>query len=348
MNQPTHAWLAVQAYRKIADAAETAEGKSQHLDGLARLLAGQLQDVVVGAWLPDSLIKDMTYGHVFKNTTYTGDQAKRFTLSKDQLKAQLGGNAVLPSVAFDVVPDEWWTVPYRVKPSGGHLPARVNAMSQTARDMFKMGDPQVVELTGVAPKGAESIVADLRFTPRNIAEILWMVSHYVADGHMPLHCDARALASTAKQDTHCAIETVWGEQVPELFHAKTILHETPEAILAARPSSTSEFARIDFGVAIAPLKSGDPWHDAVMFCRAGLATSFAWVPPRIAAVGDVVTRVSLEDILKDDVCGRQRFWDISRAVMADSVNSIASLWLDAWLGFVRPDRPMVEDAQPTG
>ena len=50
--------------------------------------------------------------------------------------------------------------------------------------------------------------------------MLWMLTHYIADAHMPFHCDNRALASTADQDTHCDVEKLWGEQVPELFKAK--------------------------------------------------------------------------------------------------------------------------------
>lgn len=65
MNQATHAWLAVEAYRKIAAETKTADGIGKKLDGLAKLLGQNLEDVVVAAWLPDSLIKDMSYGHVF-------------------------------------------------------------------------------------------------------------------------------------------------------------------------------------------------------------------------------------------------------------------------------------------
>ena len=58
MNQPTHAWLAVEAYRKISTFALTPAGKKKKLDGLVRLLGTNLGDVVVAAWLPNSLIKD--------------------------------------------------------------------------------------------------------------------------------------------------------------------------------------------------------------------------------------------------------------------------------------------------
>jgi len=335
MNQPTHAWLAVEAYRKIVTLAQTEEGKKKKLDGLARLLGANLGDVVVAAWLPDSLIKDMTYGHIFKNSVYKGNQSERFTLSKKDLLSQLASTTKTPKIAFDLIPNDWWAQPYRVKENGGHLPARVNALCQTARDMFKMGDADVVELTGVKAKGSETIDPAFLSSPRDVAMILWMASHYIADAHMPFHCDNRALASTSKQGTHGDIEDIWGDQVADLFHAKTILDQSPEVILRTKPPTGSKFTKIDFGHEIAQLKnSGDPWKEAVYICRASFATSFALVPPSIANVDDQKTGVCLEDILvTGKFCGEELFWKISQAIMADAASAIAMFWQDVWLDF---------------
>ena len=336
MNQPTHAWLAVEAYRKTVALSRTPEGKQRKLNGLASLLGANLRDVVIAAWLPDSLIKDMTYGHVFKNSAYEGDQTSRSTLPKEELRAHLAGDLVSPLVVFDHVPQNWWKAAYRVKPNGGHLPARVNALCQTTRDMFKMGDNDVVALTDIRPKGAAPIAQKLLYSPRNIAMTLWMASHYIADAHMPFHCDNRALASTAKQKTHCDVENLWGKQVPSVFHSGNILKMTPEDILATPLPPGSRFAGIIFGDRISPLKnSGDPWKECVYMCRASFATSFAWVPPDVSPVDDQKTKISIEDILTNDFCGETLFWDISRAIMTDAASAIAMFWQDAWCDFVR-------------
>lgn len=335
MNQPTHAMLAVEAYRKIKTASETEAGKKKKLGGLARLLGENLQDVVVASWLPDSLIKDMTYGHVFKNSIYEGDQVKRFTLSKKDLTGFIAADAKIPKVAFDLVPDKWWKQPYRVKANGGHLPARVNALCQTARDMFKMGDKDVVKLTGIKSDGAKPIADSLLYSPRNISMMLWMTSHYIADAHMPFHSDNRGLASTAKQKTHCDVEDLWGEQVPKVFHKGKILKMDHDEILETPLPADSEFAELNYGNTIKPLKNaGDPWKECVFMCRAGFATSFALVPPDIADV-DSDKKVSLSDIRTNSWCGEDRFWDISRAIMIDSVSAIAMFWQDAWWDFVK-------------
>jgi hypothetical protein len=335
MNQPTHAWLAVEAYRKIDALSRKPPGQSKKLDGLARLLDANLRDVVIAAWLPDSLIKDTAYGHVFKNSIYEGDQVPRFTLSKDKLISLLPSGAQTPKAAFECVPPDWWNQAYRVTPAGGHLPARVNALCQTVRDMFKMGDDEVVALTGIKPKGAMPIAKNLLFSPRDIAMTLWMVSHYIADAHVPFHCDHRGLAA-AKKQTHCDIEDTWGKQVPSVFDCNTILKMPAADILAAPLPDGSEFAKVKFGATLSAFRDGDPWLESVYICRASFAASFALVPPDAAKVDDQKTKVSLKQILDDTkVCGEARFWDISRAIMADAANAIARFWKGAWCDFVK-------------
>ncbi len=337
MNQSTHAWLAVEAYRKILTLSKTPEGKNKHLQGLEKILGENLEDVVVASWLPDSLIKDMTYGHIFKNSKYDGDQQNRFIIDKNDLREHLAKDTLIPTVAFDLVPDTWWNCAYRVKDNGGHLPARINSLSQTVRDMFRMGDDAVMKLTGIKSKGSEIVAKKLLFSPKNIATILWMMSHYIADAHMPFHCDNRALASTAKQDTHKKVENIWGKQLSKLFHSKVVLRKNPKEILSAQLPKVSKFVGLDFGNDIQPLKNGsDQWKEAVYICRASFATSFAFVPPSIANVDDQDKNVSLDDIMKDGCCGEELFWKLSKAIMIDSVNSIAMFWSDTWLDFVKP------------
>lgn len=54
-------------------------------------------------------------------------------------------------------------------------------------------------------------------------------------------------------DTHCDIEKLWGEQVPEIFKAKTILGIGRTKILAAKLPDGSNFADLDFGTGVKPL-----------------------------------------------------------------------------------------------
>jgi hypothetical protein len=338
MDQSTHAWLAIEAYKKIARFSLTDEGKLKNVLGLKQLLGEYLKDVVVAAWLPDSLIKDMRYGHVFKNSIYSGDQKKRFILTKNELISNIQNNSAI-SATFNFIPESWWEEAYRVKTNGGHLPARISALSQMIRDMFKMGDESVFSITNITTKGAEIIEKEMLFSPKNIATMFWMMSHYVADAHMPFHCDNRSLASTSKQNTHGDIEKAWGQQLPVTFYSKNILHEDNDEIIHAEMPSNSQLIGIDFGNVINPLKNnGDPWKEAVFICRASFAASFAIVPPNIAKVDDQNTNTSYHDIITNNFCGEQRFWAISKSIMIDSVNAIAMFWLDSWSDFVNANK----------
>ena len=60
MKQKAHAWVALRAL-KLVDDSET-----ENTDSLVQLLSYYLSDVWDGAWLPDTLIRDMKYGHIFK------------------------------------------------------------------------------------------------------------------------------------------------------------------------------------------------------------------------------------------------------------------------------------------
>lgn len=340
MNQSTHAWLAIEAYKKVEAESATAAGAAIKLNGFVNLLGEYLNDVVMAAWLPDSLIKDNRTDHIFKNSLYTGtDQMARFTLSKDALAGHLPSDAKTDDIVFPYVDSAWWASPYRVKDGGGHLPARINSLSQTVRDMFLMGDQDVVALTGIKPKAAEPVPDELLYSPRNIATILWMASHYMADAHMPLHCDGRAFGLTSKGSTHLAIEELWGEQVPHLFLKQGELKATREEVLAAAPEPDSEFHDLVFGGSVAQRPNGDVWLDAVYICRASLATSYALVPARTVPVDDPTKlpdsandTMTLDKILAPGgFCGADRFWEISCVIMQDAVNAVAMLWVDAWV-----------------
>ena len=353
MNQPTHAWLAVEAFKTVKRCAAADPSDKRKLGNLVKLLDQHLQEVVVAAWLPDSLIKDMGVGHIFKNSAYSDPTAKRFILSRDDLKKNLAAEAFHRNEYLDSVPADWWTVAYRVKEAqegkehgGGHLPARVTALCQNARDMLKMGDKDLYDLCGITPPVAHaSIASDLLYNARDVAVMMWMTSHYIADAHMPFHCDNRSLASTTedkndetrKKKAHSPIEDAWGKQVPDLFHAKTVLKSTGDEIETAPFPKDSHFVGIKFEDAIPLLKTRDPWKEAVYICRASFALSFSWVPPKVAPVDDRTTVVTLEEILEGNLgcCGKDRFWDISRAIMHDAALSIAMFWVDLWTDFVK-------------
>jgi len=58
MKQRAHAWVALRALKLVND--------SKKAPNLVELLSYYVADAWDGAWLPDTLIVDMCYGHIFK------------------------------------------------------------------------------------------------------------------------------------------------------------------------------------------------------------------------------------------------------------------------------------------
>lgn len=58
MKQRAHSWVALRALKLLDD--------SGRVPKLVELLSYYLSDVWEGVWLPDTLIVDMQYGHIFK------------------------------------------------------------------------------------------------------------------------------------------------------------------------------------------------------------------------------------------------------------------------------------------
>ena len=99
--------------------------------------------------------------------------------------------------------------------------------------------------------------------------------------------------------------------------------------------ATDDNARLLKAVRLYSELGFSPVKTLAQLCRAGFAVSFALVPPDKASVDDQKTKVSLNDILTGTFCGEERFWDISRAIMADASGAIAMFWQDAWCDFVK-------------
>lgn len=337
MNQPTHAWLAINAFQILNRYSETEDGKEKNIKPLIKILGDNIHYAIVGAWIPDALIKDMTYGHVFKNSEYSGSQSERFILSQKDLKSKLPTHSRISKEVLKLVDPIIWEKPYRVKDNGGHLPARVNAMSQTVRDMLKMSTDDISKFSGGKIKGSSILDKSLLFTAEDIAITMWTLSHYVADAHMPHHCDNRKLASTsATKKLHCEIEEEWGKQLPSVFMASEVSKGKKDVLLTSEMPSGSKFSSLDFGDKVSKLRNGgDPWLETVYICRSSFAVSFAWVPASVAKVDDQKTQFKLKELFQKGICDEDKFWNISSCIMHDAANAIAMLWLDSWLDFTR-------------
>ena len=226
MKQKAHSWVALRALKLIDD--------SKKVPKLSELLFYYLTDVWEGAWIPDTLIVDMAYGHTWKMDSDAGIRGMRLSgqdwlrVNHQQLDKALVGKRLCLSYIEE---SDELQKPYRAHPRyGGHLPNRVIALSHTVGDMLKLGDfplsfyAQLKKKRGYKAKDASGVdlsaepIKNLSLSPnfsaRQIALMFFMLSHYVCDAHMPLHCDLRDSSESScgrriPKSLHPSIEKLW-------------------------------------------------------------------------------------------------------------------------------------------
>jgi len=333
MKQRAHAWAALRAYKLLDDSGQAPR--------LAELLSYYLSDAWDGAWLPDTLIRDMTYGHIYKmdsdprmlglNTIGSG-----FKNPYGELKSKLRGRRLCLEYASDSTE---LNKPYRTHPEkGGHLPNRVIALSHTLSDMLKMSDfPMAFYVKKEKPKAymadlSAQKVKDLSLSPnfsaRQIALTFFMLSHYICDAHMPLHADLRntAIYKEKKLTTkfHSSLEAEWEKyfpEKPELTLHKYLKKSVDRAVKTLPKGSPIKIDKDkNYALSNKILKiKGDEWKETLYIARASYAVSRKWIPTTYSDADKFINGI-----------GKKEFDHVTNCIFHDAVESTARLWYKAW------------------
>lgn len=343
MKQRAHAWIALRALKLLNDS-----GKAPRL---SELLHYYVSDVWDGAWLPDTLIVDMSYGHTFKmdhdpqRLGFDISQDKWLKIPYSKLKKKLKGQRLCLQYIKDA---QILKVPYRTHPNnGGHLPNRVIAISHTIGDMLKMSDYPLIFYARKKKRSTfekdlvTQKVKDLSLSPmfsaRQIALMFFIISHYVADVHMPLHCDYRDFGSESDRTQmgrlpkklHPSIEEKWELYFPpkEILVLHDHLRLSIDEVVSSLPAGSA--IKIDTGneYALDPgiLKTaGDEWKEMVYIARTSYALSTTWIDQPYQDVNDMVS--SGNRLIE--------FEDVTNRIFHDAVESVARIWLKAWQRFI--------------
>lgn len=342
MKQRAHAWAALRALKLVDD--------SKQASKLVELISYYISDVWDGAWLPDTLIVDMHYGHIFKMDSSSKSlghdisQEDWFKVPYAELNKRLAGTRLCLEYSKD---SEELEKPYRTHPLlGGHLPNRVIAISHTIGDMLKMGDfPLAFYARGKKPESyskelTTQKVKDLSLSPmfsaRQIALMFFVLSHYVVDAHMPLHCDLRDFGSERAglrrrlpQELHPSIEELWESYLPT--KEELVLHEHLRTSVSDIISSLPQGSLIEIDTndkyKLDPEISStvsDEWVEMVHVARVSYAVSRKWIDRPYKDVSELISSpMKLEE-----------FKHVTNCIFHDAVESVARLWMKAWKRFV--------------
>jgi len=342
MKQRAHAWVALRALKLVDD--------SKQAPKLVELISYYISDAWNGAWLPDTLIVDMHYGHIYKmdssskSLNHDISHEDWFKVPYDELNKRLVGKRLCLEYVKDF---EELEKPYRTHPQlGGHLPNRVIAISHTIGDMLKMSDfPLAFYAQGKKPGSYSKAltaqkVKDLSLSPifsaRQIALTFFVLSHYVVDAHMPLHCDLRDFGSERAglrrrlpQRLHPSVEELWESYFPT--KEELVLHEHLRTSVSDIISSLPERSLVEIDTnnkyKLNPKiysTVSDEWVEMVHVARVSYAVSRKWIDRPYKDVSELINSSARSD----------EFKHVINCIFHDAVESVGRLWMKAWKRFV--------------
>jgi len=310
MKKYTHAWIAFKAIERLESITQN-DPNCEAAESLIRWFMSHKDGVINGAWYPDSLIKDNDTGHILKLTPDLAQPGNYPALNLGMQSFRLRAKSLA------------WTTGYKVEPKG-NLPERCEALAHSVIDNLKV---QQVEARGspVAPTG------------NHVAQKLFMLSHYVADAHVPLHCDSRQFSGGA--DVHSMMEEGWEGEVIQCIAIDTpnqrFVYGTNGYPSVPNPVvySNSYLGPVERELSARSFSDdyGDGNSNVLEYmhavCRYSYLLSYSFIPPKFNPTN--VTRANWQALPGQTVS----FGDMNTAVLADAIDSVARIWLRVWRRF---------------
>jgi len=322
MKKYSHAWLSLKAMELL----RTYEGRfdderNKSVKKLLDFMYRYPSTFVRGAWFPDTIIRDNTQGgHTWK---YQLDSSNGRVVRYRPPSHNRCLNFVRSELDKKVSLDE------RIS----DLPDRCEALSQTIRD--------TILITNRVPSG--DVIA---FNDSQVAILFLMLSHYVCDAHVPVHCDNRDFYTPSK--VHPDLEAFWENDIKKYY---SVSKKTQQFDLDENLNLQLDTSRRGFENSIlykcdeilrqsawdnmeqggqdwrAFLGRGNKnlWDYLVSVCLVSFHMSLKMFPLNPAAGVDYDTvRIRRVSPFKEDIV------QYSPYILADAINSVALVWLATW------------------
>ncbi len=302
MKQYTHAWLAFMAIKRLekSDISITYKSEAQTL---IKWFKSHRDFVLQGSWYPDSIIKDMATSHVLKYKPDESSKENRFRkLPSEYNLFRIGKTS------------QFYKKTYAIE--GGNLPDRCEALAHSIVDNLKMQESE--------DKGSP-----ISPTDNHIATLFFMLSHYIADAHMPLHCDVRSFSD--KDDIHAHIEKEWDDVIQKCFDidydnerffydasgyplkkSSNTLVDWLEQEITSRPFSAS------WGI-----DNDNTWDFMAAITQYSYLTAYKMIP-------ESYNENNLNWTSFKGLNTGISFDEYSKYILIDSIDSISKVWLRVW------------------
>jgi hypothetical protein len=323
MKKYTHAWLAFMAVKRLEDARlQLPEADRPYAQKLIKWFKDHKDGVINGAWYPDELIKDMADNHVLKFVPADKAPAGAAVIPPAGLKALPAGYLMAEQGKKSPV----YGKAFAVWDKKDNLPDRCESLAESVIDHLKV---QKYEDKGssVSPSGSQ------------VALWLFMLSHYAADAHVPVHCDARQFSN--EKNIHGEMEKAWDDEIRKYYsldiqnerffydrNGYPALEENEKSV-KAWPSSflkaaSDELAGRKFESSFGK-DNNNVWDFVNAVCHHSYLLSYSFFPP-----GNGPENVTLDNWKTLAQPPELTLEKLSVAVLADAVDSIARIWFRIW------------------
>ena len=316
MKQYSHAWLAFMAIKRLEETS-LSKTDSAYAASLIKWFKDYKDGVIQGAWYPDMIIKDMATSHVLKFTPVKdGSKGSFRKLPGTYLLYEHCRNSELKKCSYSVDKDN-------------NLTDRCESIAESVIDNLKM---QTSEEKGspIAPNN------------NHVATILFMLSHYIADAHVPFHCDSRRFSEG--KNIHGKLEEFWDDEIKKYFmldkdnerffynpqgyplinkekesqYKDSFLKKAEDNLQKRKFSST-------FGTG-----NNNVWDFMSAICQHSYLLSYMFIPEGYDHIN--VTTSNWKKL------GTINLEDLSISVLCDAIDSIARVYFRIWRRFKRWER----------
>ena len=302
MKKYTHAWLAFMAIKRL-QYANIPEANRDDAKSLVKWFHDYRDFVIEGSWYPDDVFKDMSTSHIIKYKPAEGDAEKKFKkLPKTMKQYTMGQKSNLYKKSFII--------------ESGNCADRCESIAHSIVDNFKI-------------LRTEERGCPIATSGNHIAMRFFILSHYIADCHMPLHCDSRSFSSG--ENIHGFIESEWDKQVKKSYRIDTPNNRffyapdgypLTDKITPLMQSVEDDIINREFLYAWGA-GNNNTWDYISAVSEYSYLMAYRLIPPEY-------DEKTLTKELYKNTDAYAHFDEYSRIILCDAIDSISRVWLHVW------------------
>ena len=302
MKKYTHAWLAFMAIKRL-QYADIPEANRDDANSLVKWFHDYRDFVIEGSWYPDEVFKDMSTSHIIKyKPVQNGTEQPFKKLPKTMKMYTLGQKSDLYKKPFVI--------------ESGNCADRCEAIAHSIIDNFKI-------------LRTEDRGCPLATSGNHIAMRFFILSHYIADCHMPLHCDCRSFSSGA--NIHGFIESEWDKEVKKSYRIDTANNRffyapdgypLPDKMTPLMQAVEDEVVNREY------LHSWGTGNSNTWDYMSAVSEYSYLMAYRLIPADYKETELTKEIYKASEAYANLE--EYSRVILCDAIDSIARIWLHVW------------------